>query len=42
MTTEASPVPSPASLSQSQSGPEMLTGAEAVVRSLELVGSTDV
>lgn len=42
MTTEASPVPSPARLSQSQSGPEMLTGAEAVVRSLELLGITDV
>ncbi|MRX45276.1 acetolactate synthase large subunit [Agromyces kandeliae] len=42
MTTEASPVPSPATLSQSQNGPEMLTGAEAVVRSLELIGITDV
>ncbi|GAA2027095.1 acetolactate synthase large subunit [Agromyces tropicus] len=35
-------MPSPATLSQSQSGPEMLTGAEAVVRSLELIGITDV
>ncbi|WP_400999254.1 acetolactate synthase large subunit [Agromyces sp. GXQ0307] len=42
MTTEANPVPSPATLSQSQNGPEMLTGAEAVVRSLELIGITDV
>lgn len=44
MTTESSPVPSPATLSQSQShgSPEMLTGAEAVVRSLELLGITDV
>lgn len=42
MSTEANPVPSPATLSQSQNGPEMLTGAEAVVRSLELIGITDV
>ncbi|RXZ49705.1 acetolactate synthase large subunit [Agromyces binzhouensis] len=42
MSTEASTVPSPATLSQSQNGPEMLTGAEAVVRSLELIGITDV
>ncbi|WP_430645575.1 acetolactate synthase large subunit [Agromyces sp. GXS1127] len=42
MTTEANPVPSPATLSQSQNGPEMITGAEAVVRSLELIGITDV
>jgi acetolactate synthase-1/2/3 large subunit len=46
MTTESSPVPSPATLSQTQSqsrsSPETLTGAEAVVRSLELLGITDV
>ena len=46
MTTESSPVPSPATLSQTQSqsrsSPETLTGAQAVVRSLELLGITDV
>lgn len=46
MTTESSPVPSPATLSQTQSQshstPETLTGAQAVVRSLELLGITDV
>ncbi|MFE5672049.1 acetolactate synthase large subunit [Agromyces sp. NPDC056523] len=42
MTTESAPVPSPASLSQSHGSPEVLTGAQAVVRSLELLGITDV
>ncbi|GGI47392.1 acetolactate synthase-1/2/3 large subunit [Agromyces flavus] len=42
MTTESAPVPSPATLSQSHGSPEVLTGAQAVVRSLELLGVTDV
>jgi acetolactate synthase-1/2/3 large subunit len=42
MTTESAPVPSPATLSQSHGSPEVLTGAQAVVRSLELLGITDV
>ncbi|MRG58833.1 acetolactate synthase large subunit [Agromyces sp. CFH 90414] len=40
MTTESSPVPSPAGLNTG--APEILTGAQAVVRSLELIGITDV
>ncbi|KQX07293.1 MULTISPECIES: acetolactate synthase large subunit [unclassified Leifsonia] len=40
MSTETFPVPSPAA--PSQKGPELLTGAQAVVRSLELLGITDV
>ncbi|WP_350349590.1 acetolactate synthase large subunit [Agromyces sp. G08B096] len=40
MSTESSPVPSPANVPSS--APELITGAEAVVRSLELLGITDV
>jgi len=40
MSTESTAVPSPANLPHG--APETLTGAEAVVRSLELIGITDV
>lgn len=40
MTTESSPVPSPASVPSG--APVEITGAEAVVRSLEMLGITDV
>ena len=40
MTTESTPVPSPAPVPSG--APVEITGAEAVVRSLELLGITDV